>query len=86
MRATRASRTGFEHVSEIVRDFLWRRAAEIAGLAMLGLAGACGLALVTWSVQDPSLNHAIDGPVRNLLGRPGAIVADISVLSESLGP
>ncbi len=61
----------------MVRDFLWRRAAEIAGLAMLGFAGACGLALVTWSVQDPSLNHAIEGPVRNMLGRPGAIVADI---------
>ncbi|MHB2168334.1 DNA translocase FtsK [Alsobacter sp. R-9] len=77
MRTTRASRSGFEHVSEIVRDFMWRRAAEIAGLAMLAFAGACGLALVTWSVQDPSLNHAIDGPVRNALGRPGAIVADI---------
>jgi S-DNA-T family DNA segregation ATPase FtsK/SpoIIIE len=77
MRTTRASRGGFEHVSDIIRDFLWRRAAEIAGLAMLALSCACGIALVTWSVQDPSLNHAIEGPVRNLLGRPGAIVADI---------
>ncbi|MGL4443206.1 MAG: DNA translocase FtsK 4TM domain-containing protein, partial [Alsobacter sp.] len=77
MRTTRANRGGFEHVSDIVRDFLWRRAAEIAGLAMLAFSCACGLALVTWSVQDPSLNHAIEGPVRNLLGRPGAIIADI---------
>ena len=55
----------------------WRRAAEITGLAFLASAGRLRVALVTWSVQDPSLNHAIDGPVRNLLGRPGAIVADI---------
>jgi len=33
-------------------------------------------ALATWSAQDPSLNHATAGPVRNLLGAPGAIVAD----------
>jgi S-DNA-T family DNA segregation ATPase FtsK/SpoIIIE len=77
MRTTRANRGGFEQVSDIIRDFLWRRAAEIAGLAMLAFSCACGLALVTWSVQDPSLNHAIEGPVRNLLGRPGAIIADI---------
>ena len=37
------------------------------------------LALATWSVQDPSLSHATDAPVRNLLGRPGAIFADLSI-------
>jgi DNA segregation ATPase FtsK/SpoIIIE, S-DNA-T family len=77
MRTTRASTSGFEHLQEALREFLWRRAAEISGVSMLVLSAACSLALVTWSVQDPSLNHAIDGPVRNLLGRPGAIVADI---------
>ena len=34
-------------------------------------------ALATWSVQDPSLSHATNAPVRNLLGVPGAIVADL---------
>ena len=77
MRTTRASTSSIDHVTDAVRDFLWRRAAELSGLVLLGLAAACGVALVTWSVQDPSLNHAINGPVRNLLGRPGAIVADI---------
>lgn len=60
-----------------------RRAAEITGLTLLALTSACGVALVTWSVQDPSLNYAIQGPVRNLMGRPGAIVADI--LMQILG-
>jgi S-DNA-T family DNA segregation ATPase FtsK/SpoIIIE len=77
MRTTRASSSGFDHLQEALRDFLWRRAAEIGGVSLLVVATACALALVTWSVQDPSVNHAIDGPVRNLLGRPGAIVADI---------
>ena len=35
------------------------------------------VALATWSVQDPSLSHATDAPVRNLLGTPGAIGADL---------
>ena len=28
-------------------------------------------------MQDPSLSHATDAPVRNLLGTPGAIGADL---------
>ncbi len=36
------------------------------------------LALATWSVQDPSFSHATDAPVRNLLGRAGAIAADLA--------
>jgi S-DNA-T family DNA segregation ATPase FtsK/SpoIIIE len=64
-------------VPEPLRDFARRRMAELAGLGLLCLVGALGLALASWSVQDPSLNHAVEGPVRNLLGRPGAILADL---------
>jgi S-DNA-T family DNA segregation ATPase FtsK/SpoIIIE len=77
MRISRASRPGFESISEHVRTFLGRRAAEIVGLSLLVMAAATTGALLTWSVQDPSLNHATSGPVRNLLGHPGAIVADL---------
>jgi S-DNA-T family DNA segregation ATPase FtsK/SpoIIIE len=35
------------------------------------------VALGTWSVQDPSLSHATNAPVRNLLGTPGAVCADL---------
>ncbi len=44
---------------------------------MIALAAAVTVALATWSAQDPSLNHATGGHVRNLLGHPGAVVADI---------
>jgi DNA segregation ATPase FtsK/SpoIIIE, S-DNA-T family len=66
-----------DHVPASVRDFPKRRAAEFAGFgALAGVAGLC-LALLTWSVSDPSLNHATNARVHNLLGAPGAIAADL---------
>ena len=35
------------------------------------------LALFTWSARDPSFNQATDARVHNLLGLPGAVVADL---------
>jgi S-DNA-T family DNA segregation ATPase FtsK/SpoIIIE len=67
----------FGHYSEQVREFSARRFAEGVGAAMVASAGATTLALVSWSAQDPSLNHATGGHVRNLLGHPGAVVADL---------
>ena len=67
----------FGHFSEPVREFAAKRAAEAAGLAMLLGSGALTLALVSWSTRDPSLNHATDGRVRNLLGTGGAVAADL---------
>src|SRR5207248_4129613 len=60
-----------------LRDALQRRLRELAGTALLLLAAALGLALATWSVQDPSLSHATNAPVRNALGIGGATVADL---------
>jgi S-DNA-T family DNA segregation ATPase FtsK/SpoIIIE len=67
----------FGHFSEPFREFAAKRAAEAAGLAMVIGSGALTLALVSWSTRDPSLNHATDGRVRNLLGSGGAIAADL---------
>ncbi len=67
----------FHHFSEQLRDFSARRAAEAVGALMVGSGAAMTLALVSWSAQDPSFNHATGGHVRNLLGLPGAAVADI---------
>ncbi len=66
-----------DHVPASVREFPKRRAAEMTGL--VALAGVTGLtlALLTWSVSDPSLNHATNERVHNLLGAPGAIAADL---------
>jgi S-DNA-T family DNA segregation ATPase FtsK/SpoIIIE len=60
-----------------MREGLRRRLRELGGLTLIVLATLVALALATWSVQDPSLSHATNAPVRNILGVPGAIVADL---------
>jgi DNA segregation ATPase FtsK/SpoIIIE, S-DNA-T family len=74
-----ASARGMElsNWSDELRSLLRRRICEVGGLALIGLAAVIAVALATWSVQDPSLSHATDAPVRNLLGTPGAIGADL---------
>ena len=66
-----------DHVPASVREFPKRRAAEIGGLVALAGVASLTLALLTWSVSDPSLNHATNARVHNLLGAPGAIAADL---------
>jgi len=64
---------------------LRRRLREVGGVALISLAMMAALALATWSVQDPSLSHATDAPVHNLLGMPGAIAADLMMQLLGLG-
>ena len=66
-------------VSEHFRDILRRRLSELAGLALITLALLGAIALATWSVQDPSLSHATQTPIHNLLGFPGAIFSDLAM-------
>ena len=56
-----------------------RRLSELAGLALIVLALLGAIALATWSVQDPSLSHATQKPMHNLLGFPGAIFSDLAM-------
>ncbi len=67
------------------RAMLRRRFGELAGLGLIAVAVAGGVALATWSVQDPSMSHATGAPVRNLLGKPGAIAADLMMQLLGLG-
>ena len=53
-----------------------RRLMEALGLACLAVASWFILALATFEVSDPSLNHVTDGPVLNLAGAMGATVAE----------
>ncbi len=76
MRTT-AIASALDHFSEPVCAFVARRGAEIAGLALTCGAAGFALALASWSVDDPSFNHATSGPVYNLLGAPGAVAADL---------
>ena len=79
MRATDRSLDIVAFVSEHFRDILRRRLSEAAGLALLTLGLLGAIALATWSVQDPSLSHATQKPIHNLLGFPGAIFSDLAM-------
>lgn len=58
-------------ISDPLREMLARRLRELAGLGVIALSWwSSAAALMTWSVQDPSLSHATSGPIRNLMGRP----------------
>src|SRR5215470_14812949 len=65
------------YLSDDARDLVGRRVRECGGLFLIALAVMAGLALATWSVKDPSLSHATSAPVRNMLGVPGAVTADL---------
>ena len=66
-------------VTDHFRDIVRRRLSELAGLALITCALLGVIALATWSVQDPSLSHATQTPIRNLLGFPGAIFSDLAM-------
>ena len=69
-----------------VQPMLWRdtmkagarrSGALIGAIALFALTLAGVLAIGTYSGEDPSLNTAAGGPARNLLGAPGAWLADL---------
>src|SRR5256714_9484362 len=77
MPAMRYTFSAADMLSDELRAALRRRLSEIIGAALIAVAGIAAVALATWSVQDPSLSHATNAPVRNMLGLPGAIGADL---------
>ncbi|MBC7586170.1 cell division protein FtsK [Tardiphaga sp. vice352] len=73
------------HLPASIREMLARRLRELAGFALIGVAGVAAAALMTWSVQDPSLSHATSRAIRNIAGYPGAIGADLLMQIIGLG-
>ncbi len=73
------------HLPTSLRDALVRRLRELAGLGLIALSGIAAAALMTWSVQDPSLSHATSRAIRNIVGYPGAIGADLLMQILGLG-
>src|SRR5580658_10360350 len=73
------------HLPATMREALARRLRELAGLALLSLSGVAAAALMTWSVQDPSFSHATARAIRNIVGYPGAIGADLLMQILGLG-
>ncbi|SHM95476.1 FtsK/SpoIIIE family DNA translocase [Roseibium suaedae] len=66
-----------------LRRFMKRNLVGLCGLGVIAVAAAMAAALATWSINDPSLNHATGEPAHNALGKPGAIFAD--VLMQTIG-
>jgi S-DNA-T family DNA segregation ATPase FtsK/SpoIIIE len=79
MRAADRGLDVIAFISEHFREIIRRRLSELTGLALITLALLGALALSTWSVQDPSLSHATQKPIHNLLGYPGAIFSDLAM-------
>src|SRR3954452_15242120 len=77
MRAIERGLEGLGLLSDSLREQLSRRLREFGGMALILLALGLGLALTTWAVKDPSPSHATNAPMRNLLGMPGAVGADL---------
>jgi len=68
-----------------IREALFRRLRELAGLGLLTLSGGAAASLATWSVQDPSFSHATSRPIHNVAGYTGAISADLLMQILGLG-
>ncbi|MEJ1159902.1 FtsK/SpoIIIE family DNA translocase [Prosthecomicrobium sp. N25] len=62
-----------------LRQMLTRNVAGLLGVGVIGATAAVATALATWSVTDPSYSYATQAPARNLLGYPGAVVADLAM-------
>jgi S-DNA-T family DNA segregation ATPase FtsK/SpoIIIE len=60
-----------------LRWFFRRNLMSLTGLGVLAALGAAGVALATWHVTDPSFSNAVTAPVKNVLGYPGAVIADL---------
>jgi len=70
---------------EAVRLFIWRKSLELTGLAVISVTLIAAVGLASWSIADPSLNHAADRIPQNLLGYPGAVFADLVMQLFGLG-
>jgi DNA segregation ATPase FtsK/SpoIIIE, S-DNA-T family len=85
MPAINQSLDSLTFLSDGLREMLRRRLREMIGVALIVAATLLAAALASWSVQDPSFSHATINPVRNLLGLPGAITADLMMQLLGLG-
>ena len=69
----------FDLIPEGIKLAVRRRGREIVGTGLILATLVAFVALGTWSATDPSLSNATHAPVTNLLGWPGAVVADLLV-------
>ena len=68
-----------------VQALLERRARELFGLVLIGIAAIFALMLLSYSPDDPGWMVASDQPIHNALGRFGAAVADTLITIAGMG-
>ncbi len=71
-------------VSPAIRAAFLRRLAESVGFLLGAIGLALLIALASYHPADPSLDTASPGPVHNLAGPPGAIIADLLLQAAGL--
>ncbi len=65
-------------------EFVRRRVLQLLGLLLLAAGAMFVIALLSYDPSDPSLNTARGtGRINNFLGRPGAVISDLSL--QTLG-
>ena len=62
---------------ENIPPFFKRRLAEVMGISLLTVVVLIIGALSTYTSTDPSMNTSGSDQINNLIGVPGAIVADL---------
>ncbi|TCT11833.1 DNA translocase FtsK [Tepidamorphus gemmatus] len=72
-----------DSLGERLREAAERLSTQAIGLALLAVVLAIVVSLATWVVDDPSFSNATKAEPRNLLGFPGAAIADL--LMQMLG-
>ncbi len=75
---------GGDFLPETMRLFLRRRLIEAGGLALVIAGLLLAVALLSYAPQDPTLNNATAAAPRNMLGLPGAYLADIILQTTGL--
>ena len=85
MAYNRSLETDDGAIPAALRRFIRHRLFELSGMVLFVSLAAVGVALATWSVDDPSFNHATDLAAKNFLGYPGAAIADELMQLMGLG-
>jgi S-DNA-T family DNA segregation ATPase FtsK/SpoIIIE len=78
MRSSRGSAPSLAMDTDI-GQMVGRNVAIFLGLGLMAVLAALVAALATWTITDPSFSHATNVPVRNFVGYPGAVVADLAM-------
>ncbi|CAH2600881.1 DNA translocase FtsK [Rhodovastum atsumiense] len=75
--AVQARREAGRLASPTLRSLAHRRLAELAAVVLALVGVALLLALASYDPRDPSFNTATVRVARNMMGQPGALVADL---------